>query len=104
MQLSNFIAVLRLFVDGFLSAVNLRIYGSSVIEAILREPRFPDTDPPRYVHFSNLMRKRQDNTKLQVLLLQMNTIMGILKDFLNIKKLKNLSFSISLSISYIDLN
>ena len=34
--------VLRLFVDGFLNAVNLRIYGPSVIKAILREPQFPD--------------------------------------------------------------
>ena len=36
--------MLRLFVDGFLNAVKLRIYGSSVIKAILREPRFPDKD------------------------------------------------------------
>ena len=37
--------VLRLFVDGYLNAVKLRIYGSSVIKAILREPRFPDRCP-----------------------------------------------------------
>ena len=35
--------MLRLFVDGSLNAVKLRIDGSSVIKAILREPRFPDT-------------------------------------------------------------
>ena len=34
--------VLRLYADGFLNAVKLRIYGSFVIKAILREPLFPD--------------------------------------------------------------
>ena len=34
--------MLRLFVGGSLNAVKLRIDGSSVIKAILREPRFPD--------------------------------------------------------------
>ena len=34
--------MLRLFVDGSLNAVKLRIYGSSGIKAILREPQFPD--------------------------------------------------------------
>ena len=44
-QLSRLLfPVLRLFVDGSLNAVKLRIYGSSVIKTIyiLREPRFPD--------------------------------------------------------------
>ena len=42
-QLSRLLfPVLRLFVDGFLNAVKLRIYGSSVIKTILRELRFPD--------------------------------------------------------------
>ena len=35
--------MLRLFVDGSLNAVKLRIYGSSVIKTIIREPRFPDS-------------------------------------------------------------
>ena len=38
--------MLRLFANGFRNAVKLRIYGSSVIEAILREPRFPDSQKP----------------------------------------------------------
>ena len=36
--------MLRVFVDGFFNAVKLRSYGSSVIKAILRELRFPDTE------------------------------------------------------------
>ena len=43
--------MLRLFADGSLNAVKLRIYGSSVIEAILREPRFPDTIATRICEF-----------------------------------------------------
>ena len=44
-QLSRLLfLVLRLFVDGSLYAVKLRIYGSSVIKTIIREPRFPDKE------------------------------------------------------------
>ena len=45
--------MLRLFADGLLNAVKLRICGSSVIKAILREPRFPDSKVMRCSSYGN---------------------------------------------------
>ena len=39
--------MLRLFIDGSLNAVKLRIHGSSVIKTMIGEPQFPDNNNRR---------------------------------------------------------